>query len=284
MKKLLLTFAVLVLLLGVVTTALAQSTRCGDGSAPDYGFTHSRDQEHWTRGWETYLSGKTVTEIDKVLDGLYNGNIVETVVLFMPASSVGNRVNCAVHYLRYMEMGRPSGPRQDNGYALLFVVEPDGSLDVHYGVGLGLPSMTAPHLTEINRMAEQAYDATKSYDDAVLIAVNELDTYARSLYEPISDSEYEKLISPEERSESAVQEQSQENQGMSPGAWLVVLVLVFLVLLVVLAIFLGGNSGGTYSSPGPSRSSPSTRTGSSSPTRSSPSRSGRGGGRSGRGN
>jgi hypothetical protein len=45
------------------------------------------------------------------------------------------------------------GERKDNGFVFLIVVEPN-RIDVHYGVGLGLPALTAPELTSINRAAE----------------------------------------------------------------------------------------------------------------------------------
>ena len=43
---------------------------CGDGSAPDYGFTYDLQQAHWTVDWQDYVSEKAVTEVDAVLDRL----------------------------------------------------------------------------------------------------------------------------------------------------------------------------------------------------------------------
>lgn len=157
---------------------------CGDGSAPDYGFTYDLQQVHWTVDWQDYASEKAVTDVDAFLDRLNGDSIVQTMILFKSQAQVGNRVNCAVHFLRYMKLGQPAGERKDNGFVFLIVVEPT-RIDVHYGVGLGLPALTAPELTALNRAAEDAYQSTHSMDQALLTLVQEFDTVARSKYAPL---------------------------------------------------------------------------------------------------
>ena len=102
-------------------------------------------------------------------------------ILFKPADEVGNRVNCAVHFLRYMGLGNPTGERKDNGFVFLVVVE-ENAIDVHYGVGLGLPALTAHKLTDLNRMAEDIYADTGSMDDAILTMAYSYANYAREQY------------------------------------------------------------------------------------------------------
>ena len=157
---------------------------CGDGSAPDYGFTSDLQQAHWTVDWQNYASKKAVIEVDAVLDRLNEDSIAQTMILFKSQAQVGNRVNCAVHFLRYMRLGQPAGERKDNGFVFLIVVEPT-RIDVHYGVGLGLPALTAPELTTLNRAAEDTYQSTHSMDQALLTLVQEFDTVARNKYEPL---------------------------------------------------------------------------------------------------
>ncbi len=157
---------------------------CGNGSAPDYGFTYDLQQAHWTVDWQDYVSEKAVTEVDAVLDRLNEDSISQTMILIKLQAQVGNRVNCAVHFLRYMKLGQPVGERKDNGFVFLIVVEPT-RIDVHYGVGLGLPALTAPELTAINRAAEDAYQSTHSLDQALLTLVKGFDTVARSKYAPL---------------------------------------------------------------------------------------------------
>jgi len=157
---------------------------CGDGSAPDYGFTYDLQQAHWTVDWQDYVSEKAVTEVDAVLDRLNEDSIAQTMILIKLQAQVGNRVNCAVHFLRYMKLGQPAGERKDNGFVFLIVVEPT-RIDVHYGVGLGLPALTAPELTAINRAAEDAYQSTHSMDQALLTLVQGFDTVGRSKYAPL---------------------------------------------------------------------------------------------------
>jgi hypothetical protein len=157
---------------------------CGDGSAPDYGLTYDLQQEHWTVNWQDYVSQEAVDEVDAILDRLNGDSIAQTMILFQSQDQVGNRVNCAVHFLRYMQLGLPAGPRRDNGFAFLIVVEPK-RIDVHYGVGLGLPALAAPELTTINRDAEAAFQSTGSMDQALLTMVREFDTVARNKYAPL---------------------------------------------------------------------------------------------------
>jgi hypothetical protein len=137
-------------------------------------------------GWQGHASEQTVDAVDRILDRLNNASIAQTMILIKPQDEVGNRVNCAVHFLRYMKLGLPTGERKDNGFVFLIVVEPD-SIDVHYGVGLGLPALTASELTAINRAAETAYESTGSMDEALLTLAQEFDRVARSNYEPLAD-------------------------------------------------------------------------------------------------
>ena len=184
-------FVVLMLLsfsLALYTTSVsAAGPLCGNGSAPDYGFTNSLQQAHWTVGWQGYVSQQTVDEVDATLDQLNNDSIAQTMILILPQEQVGNRVNCAVHFLRYMKLGLPTGPRKDNGFVFLIVVESD-RIDVHYGVGLGLPALTASELTDLNRAAEDAYQSTHSLDNALLTLVRGFDEVARNNYTPLASS------------------------------------------------------------------------------------------------
>ena len=43
---------------------------CGNGSAPDYGFTYDLQQAHWTVDWQGYVSEQVVSEVDVILDRL----------------------------------------------------------------------------------------------------------------------------------------------------------------------------------------------------------------------
>lgn len=282
MKKVILTSLLLGLIIvccfNIGSVTADEIELCGNGSSPDYGFNHSLEQPHWTLDREGYLSPQTIDEVDYILDGLYFDNIVETVFLVLPSDQVGNSVNCAVHYLRYMKMGRSEGPRADNGLSFLFIVRPDGSLDVHYGVGLGLPEMTAPHLTDLNRVAEDTFAASGSYDQAVLALLYELDKYAREKYEPISDAEYDNLLGVTTPTEEG-------NYNKRLISRLLLTAFVCILILYLLALFSsGGSSSGGYSgrrsgSYSSGYSNSSSRSGSR-----SVSRGGRGSGRSGRGN
>lgn len=183
----------LALSLTVYFTTVSAAPLCGAGSEPDYGFTYPLQQTHWTVDWQDYASEQTVTEVDAVLDRLNADSIAQTMILIKPQAQVGIRVNCAVHFLRYMKLGQPSGERKDNGFVFLIVVEPN-RIDVHYGVGLGLPALTASELTNINRAAEDAYQSTHSMDQTLLTLVQGFDAVARNKYAP--------LISPTPASET----------------------------------------------------------------------------------
>lgn len=186
-KKALSAFAGILILAIVLAAGIAPvsgQTLCGEGSSPDYGFSYNLRQPHWTIGWEGYVSEQTVNEVDTFLDKLNNENVAQTMILMLPPDKVGNRVNCAVHFLRYMKLGQPDGPRKDNGFVFLFVVE-SGKIDVHYGVGLGLPALTANELTDLNRLAEDAYRSTGSTDEALLSLVKGFYQVARANYPPL---------------------------------------------------------------------------------------------------
>jgi hypothetical protein len=157
---------------------------CGDGSAPDYGFSYDLQQSHWTVGWQDYASRQVVTQVDALFDQLNADSIAQAMILILPQDQVGNRVNCAVHFLRYMKLGLPTGERKDNGLVFLIVVEPT-DIDVHYGVGLGLPALTASDLTPLNRAAEDAYQPDHNMDQALLALAQGFDTVARSKYTPL---------------------------------------------------------------------------------------------------
>jgi hypothetical protein len=141
-------------------------------------------QAHWTVDWQGYASEQAVTEVDAILDRLNGDAIAQTMILIQSPAQVSNRVNCAVHFLRYMKLGLPTGERKDNGFVFLIVVEPT-RLDVHYGVGLGLPALTASELTTLNRAAEDAYQSTHSMDQALLTLAQGFNTVARSKYTPL---------------------------------------------------------------------------------------------------
>lgn len=164
--------------------AISAAPLCGNGSAPDYGFTYDLQQAHWTVGWQGYTSEQTVNEVDVVLDRLNADSIAQTMILILPQDQVGNRVNCAVHFLRYMKLGLPYGDRKDNGFAFLIVVE-SSRIDVHYGVGLGLPALTASELTNLNRTAEATFQTTKSLDKALLTLIQDYDNVTRDNYTPL---------------------------------------------------------------------------------------------------
>ncbi|MBL8077919.1 MAG: hypothetical protein JNM55_08155 [Anaerolineales bacterium] len=251
---------------------------CGDGSAPDYGLTYDLQQPHWTVDWENYVSEQSVNEVDRVLDRLNGDSIAQTMILFQSQDQVGIRTNCAVHFLRYMQLGLPTGERKDNGFVFLIVVE-NNSIDVHYAVGLGLPALTANELTNINRATEDSYDSTKSMDQALLTLVNEFDKVARSNYEPLV------TVAP-------TPEDIELPSG--PAGILIVCCLTCLVILFVLFLIWilsqagRGGGGGMFTSSG-SRSSwgrgfPSGGFSSNRGRSSPPSRGGSGSGRSGRTN
>lgn len=171
--------------LGMAAPAEAAATLCGDGSAPDYGFSYDLQQPHWMVGWEDFASEETVDQVDATLDRLNADAIAQTMILILPADQVGNRTNCAVHFLRYMKLGLPSGQRKDNGFVYLIVVEPD-RIDVHYGVGLGLPALTAPALSDVSRAGENAYQPDHDMNKALLALAGGFDTAARTKYSPLA--------------------------------------------------------------------------------------------------
>ncbi len=253
---------------------------CGNGSAPDYGFTYDLQQAHWTVDWQDYASEQAVTEVDAVLDQLNGDSIAQTMILIRPQAQVGNRVNCAVHFLRYMKLGLLTGERKDNGFVFLIVVEPT-RIDVHYGVGLGLPALTAPELTTLNRSAEAAYQSTLSMDQALLTLVQGFDTVARSKYAP--------LISPTPTLETITPPSLPSGPLGILAICCLACVGIFFLLFLMLVLTQLGRMGITFNPYGsgsggtgfPSRGS----TGGFSGGRSSPPpRGGGGSGRSGRGN
>jgi hypothetical protein len=243
---------------------------CGDGSAPDYGFTYDLQQSHWTVGGQGYVSEQTMNEVDAILDRLNGDSIAQTMILIQPQDQVGNRVNCAVHFLRYMQLGLPTGARKDNGFVFLIVVEP-ARIDVHYGVGLGLPALTAPELTSLNRAAEDAYQSTHSMDKALLSLAQEFDAVARNKYPP--------LISPTPIPETI---------NLPSGPLGILTICGLLCLGIPLLLFLMwmfnqlARSGVTFNSPGLGSWRGSGPFGGG--RGSSPTRGGSGSGRSGRGN
>jgi hypothetical protein len=159
---------------------------CGNGSESDnYGFSYSLQQPHWTVNGENYVSEDSLNQVDIILDRLNNDSIAQTMILFKRQDEVGNRVNCAVHFLRYMQLGLVEGERKDNGFVFLIVVE-DGKIDVHYGVGLGLPALTAPELTDLNRLAEETYNNTHNMDQALMALIRGFDQVVRNKYTSLS--------------------------------------------------------------------------------------------------
>lgn len=265
------------------------ATLCGEGYAPDYGFTYARQQAHWTVAWEDYVSEEAVTEVDAILDRLNGDAIAQTMILIQPAAQVGNRVNCAVHFLRYMKLGLPEGERKDNGFVFLMVVEPTG-IDVHYGVGLGLPALTAPELTTLNRTAEATYQSTHSLDQALLALVQGFDTVARNKYAPLISP----TPTPETMTLPALPSGPLGIFSVCGMACLGAIILLFLLWVFIQVARNGGinfpasrpgfrGTGSSFSGGRSSFGSGRSSSGSGGRT-SSPSRGGSGSGRSGRGN
>jgi hypothetical protein len=182
-----LAFSLLAVFIPGPTNVVFAAPLCGDGSAPDYGFSYDLQQSHWTVGWQNYATERVVNKVDTLFDRLNADSIAQTMILILPQEQVGNRVNCAVHFLRYMKLGLPTGERKDNGMVFLIVVEPT-TIDVHYGVGLGLPALTAPDLTNLNRAAEDAYQPAHSMDQALLALAQGFNTVARSKYTPLTST------------------------------------------------------------------------------------------------
>ncbi|MBN1428867.1 MAG: TPM domain-containing protein [Anaerolineae bacterium] len=257
---------------------------CGEGSAPDYGFTYDLQQPHWTLGWQDYASEEAVDDVDVILDQLNADSVAQTMILVLPEADVGNRVNCAVHFLRYMKLGLPTGERKDNGFVFLIVVE-SNSIDVHYGVGLGLPALTAHDLTTLNRAAEDAYEPDHNIDQVLLTLVEQFDAVARSKYEPL-------VLPP-----SAPERQDPGQPPSEPSSLVACcgsLCLVGLLVLFLLWVFRAGisfnpsgyGSGGSSSGGwgGGGWSGGGWGRGGSGRGGSPPTRGGSGSGRSGRGN
>jgi hypothetical protein len=230
-------------LLGSFTPAqaatLSAASLCGNGSAPDYGLSYDLLQPHWTVGWENYASERAVNRVDGVLDLLNEDAIAQTMILILPQDQVGIRTNCAVHFLRYMQLGLPTGNRKDNGFVFLIVVEPD-SIDVHYAIGLGLPALTAQELTPINRAAENAYQSTHSMDEALLTLADEFSTVARNNYEP----EPSAALTPE-----PVVQPTGPAAILALGVQLCLSIFVFLFLIWMFSQVGGG--GNRFYPPGP---------------------------------
>lgn len=282
MTSLALVVGLFVLIAPVHADALPAAELCGNGSSPDYGFSYDLMQPHWTVGWEGYASKQAVAEVDTYLDELNADYIAQTMILILPKDKVGNRVNCAVHFLRYMQLGQPEGERKDNGFVFLIVVEP-GDIDVHYGVGLGLPALTAQELTALNRAAEETYKTTGSLDETLISLVKSFDKVARANYAP--------LIIQEPTSEEITLPAGEMSIATMCCALCLVVIVVFIFFWILTRLarsgitfeppssgswggtrgpFGGGGGGGGWSRPSGGGSSPS--------------RGGSGSGRSGRGN
>ena len=224
---------------------LYEDVLCGNGSeADDYGFSYNLQQYHWTVDGERYLESDTIDEIDKIFDQLVDDQVTETMILFKPADEVGNRVNCAVHFLRYMKLGNPSGERKDNGFVFLVVVDKD-AIDVHYGVGLGLPALTAHNLTDLNRMAEDIYADTGSMDDAILTMAYSYANYAREQYpainygnqvQPANEYNNENLVTSNTYSSSSIPMQI----GGISASMIVCLCCITVIILVMFVMILSG--------------------------------------------
>lgn len=253
---------------------LSQSALCGNGSAPDYGFSYDFLQPHWTVG-NGLISEQAMIEVDVILDKLNADNIAQTMILVIPADQVGIPTNCVTHFLRYMQLGQPEGPHKDNGFAFVFVVSQD-KIDVHYAVGLGLPALVASKLTPINRLGEATFGETKSLDQALLKVVTEFDAYARTVYQ----------------SDPATDQQPTDGASVQASGASVLaltclcLTLLFLIFLLVL-LGGGGNGGGGSRSFGGSRPSTggfSSNNSGSNNRSASTTRGGSGSGRSGRTN
>ena len=50
----------------VQAESISTAELCGNGSAPDYGFTYDLQQPHWTVGWEDYASEQTVNRVESL--------------------------------------------------------------------------------------------------------------------------------------------------------------------------------------------------------------------------
>ncbi len=204
---------------------------CGNGSAPDYGFNLDLLQQHWTVG-NGLVSEEAMTQVDVVLDELNADQHAQTMILVLPEDQVGIATNCAVHFLRYMQLGETEGPHKDNGFAFVFVVGAD-KIDVHYAVGLGLPALTAQNLSPLNRLAEETYLQTGSIDTALIETITAYDLYVRSVYEvtPLTNQQTENpTLSPS----------IQEDTDSAIPAMILFLICLFGFLVIVGIVFISG--------------------------------------------
>lgn len=215
---------------------------CGNGSeAENYGFTYPTSQPHWTVG-NGLVSEDTMTQVDVILDQLNNDQLAQTMILVMPEDQVGEPVNCAVHFLRYMGLGLVDGPHADNGFVWLFIVHPsNNTVEVRYGVGLGLNALTAPRLGDLKRLGVDTYAKTNSVDTSVLEVVKAYDAYVRSQYTAAE------VVSP-----VVTNNPQGNNPGLSLFAilfFLFVLVLVIVVISIVTSALTGTSSSSTTDYP-----------------------------------
>lgn len=148
---------------------------------PNYPVPVSKRIDYWVVNCP--VSGSTTQEVDHVLENLNADHIAQTVILCMP-TTVPEPTSYVMRFLRYMELGLPDGERKNNGLVILVLQDGD-KLDVHYGVGFGLPALTAQGLSPINRLGEEAYAESKNMDQAILAIAHGLDAYARSEYDPL---------------------------------------------------------------------------------------------------
>lgn len=170
----------------VTAAPLSESDRwCGTGSAPNYGFDtrgYTLTQPYWVVS-NGFISEQTQMAVEPMLDQLKAEELSETMILLLPADQIGDAPTCAGHFGRYMKLGLVSGPHKDRGMVWLFVINSDGSLaEIRYGIGYGLPALTAPGLGNLKRVGTDTYAATKSVDEAVIAVVTGYDQYVRAIY------------------------------------------------------------------------------------------------------
>lgn len=212
---------------------------CGSGSAPYYDFNYEYLQEHWTVG-NGLVSEEAMVEVDVILDELNYDQLAQTMILVLPEDQVGIPTNCAVHFLRYMQLGEPGGPHKDNGFAFVFVVGAD-KIDVHYAVGLGLPALTAQNLTPLNRLAEETYRQTGSIDTALIEMITAYDLYVRQVYEVTPPTPQQQTESP------AMSPDTQTNTSSAASAVILILICLFALVIIIGIVsisgaLLGGNT------------------------------------------
>ena len=90
--------------------AIFAAPLCGDGSAPDYGFTYDLQQAHWTVDWQDYVSEQAVTEVDAVLDRLNEDSIAQTMILIQ-AAGPGRQPGQLRRAFPALHEARPAGGR-----------------------------------------------------------------------------------------------------------------------------------------------------------------------------